>query len=93
VILARRVRGLNPWPGTATTWQGRSLKVLAARAADPASGFEPGAVIGADREGVRVACGNGTVLRLVEVQPESRKPMRAHEWAMGARLRAGGRLG
>jgi methionyl-tRNA formyltransferase len=91
--LAHRVRGFNPWPGTVALWQGRPLKVLRAKAADPASGLDPGAVIGVDRDGVRVACGSGTVLRLEEVQPESRRPMSAHNWAMGARLGPGARLG
>ena len=91
--LAHRVRGLHPWPGTVTEWQGRPLKVLRARTTDPAPGFEPGAVIGVELEGVRVACGADSALRLVEVQPESRRPMSAHDWAMGARLPQGARLG
>jgi methionyl-tRNA formyltransferase len=91
--LAHRVRGLNPWPGTVTRWQGAALKVLRARTADPAPGSAPGTVVGVDRDGVRVCCGSGTVLRLLEVQPESRKPMSARDWAMGARLVAGTRLG
>ena len=34
--LARRVRAFTPWPGTFTTWRGRTLKVLRARPADGA---------------------------------------------------------
>ena len=40
-----------------------------------------------------VACGPGSLLLLEEVQPESRKAMRAAAWAQGARLRLGARLG
>jgi methionyl-tRNA formyltransferase len=43
--------------------------------------------------GVRVACGSGTALLLVEVQPESRRAMPAPAWAAGARLRPGTCLG
>jgi methionyl-tRNA formyltransferase len=91
--LAHRVRGLSPWPGTMTRWQGRLLKVRRAFPAEPAGEAEPGTVIGLDRDGVRVACGAGSVLRLAEVQPESRTPMTAREWATGARLVPGAKLG
>jgi methionyl-tRNA formyltransferase len=92
-VLAHRVRGLNPWPGTVTTWQGRLLKVLRAVPSEPARISPPGTVAAAGRDGVRVACGAGSELLLVEVQPESRKPMSAREWAAGARVAPGARLG
>ena len=90
--LFHRVRGFNPWPGTVAAWGGRPLKVLRASTADPAAGLEPGTVVTVNRDGVIVACGGGTALRLVEVQPESRKPMSARAWAAGARLAPGARL-
>ena len=90
--LLHRVRGFNPWPGTVAAWGGRPLKVLRASTADPAAGLEPGTVVTVDRDGVIVACGEGTALRLVEVQPESRKPMSARAWAAGARVAPGARL-
>ena len=76
--LARRLR---------PRFEGRALKVLRARA-------EPRARRGAGRapcwpstrDGVVVACGDGTRLRLLEVQPESRRAMPAAAFAQGARL-------
>jgi len=91
--LARRVRGLNPWPGTMAEWDGRPLKILRAAPLEAATSVEPGTVLALDRDGVSVACGMGTVLCVVEVQPESRKPMSARAWAAGARLAPGARLG
>ena len=52
----------------------------------------PGAVVAVDRDGIVVACADGTRLRLIEVQPESRKPMPASAFAAGARLAAGTRF-
>jgi methionyl-tRNA formyltransferase len=67
--------------------------VLAARAEQEAVGAaSPGTVVLVDREGIVVACGQSTALRLLEVQPESRRPMTATAFAAGARLRAGARL-
>ena len=89
--LDRRVRGFHPWPGAATTLGGREMKVLRTRVEAGGAG-EPGAVIAVDRDGIVVACGGNTRLRLLEVQPESRKPMPAAAFAAGARLAPGARL-
>jgi methionyl-tRNA formyltransferase len=71
---------------------GRELKLLRARPVDPLAGGDPGTVLHVDAQGVVVACGPGTALRLLEVQPESRRPMSASAFAAGARLRPGSRL-
>lgn len=91
--LAWRVRGLNPWPGTLAEWGGRPLKILRAAPQDTATSAEPGTVLALGRGGVSVACGEGSILDLLEVQPESRKPMSARAWAAGARVAVGARLG
>jgi methionyl-tRNA formyltransferase len=90
--IARRIRGLLPWPGTVTTAGGGDLKVLRARV-EPAEGDPPpGTVLAVDREGILVSAGAGTRLRLLDVQPESRRPMSAAAFAAGARLAPGARL-
>ena len=63
-------------PGAFAAWQGRVVKLWRAEVADPVDagppgGATPGEVVGLDERGVQVACGRG-VLRLLEVQPESR---------------------
>jgi methionyl-tRNA formyltransferase len=91
--IARRVRGLLPWPGSVTSWAGGELKVLRAHV-EPAAAREdpPGAIVSVDREGIVVAAGGGSRLRLLEVQPESRKAMAAPAFAAGARLHPGDRF-
>jgi methionyl-tRNA formyltransferase len=91
--IARRVRGLLPWPGTVTSWAGGELKVLRARV-EPAAAREdpPGAIVSVDRDGIVVAAGGGSRLRLLDVQPESRKAMAASSFAAGARLHPGDRF-
>ncbi len=92
--IACRARGFHPWPGAFTWHEGRLLKLLRVREAGPSpSACEPGLVALVDGDGVTVACGDGTQLRLEEVQPESRRAMPASAWAQGARLRVGARLG
>ena len=92
--IACRARGFHPWPGAFTHYEGRLLKLLRVREAPSGlTSLEPGCVRQVDGEAVVVACGGGTLLRLEEVQPESRRAMQASAWAQGARLRPGARLG
>jgi methionyl-tRNA formyltransferase len=89
--LAWRIRGFQPWPGAAATCEGQGLQVRRARIEAPGPG-EPGTIVQVDREGIVVACGDSTRLRLLEVQPESRRAMPAAAFAAGARLKPGSRL-
>jgi methionyl-tRNA formyltransferase len=92
--IACRARGFFPWPGAFTIHEGRLVKMLRVREAPGVhTNLDTGTVVATDRDGVTVACGEGSALRLVEVQPESRWAMPAAAWAAGARLRPGVRLG
>lgn len=88
-----RIRGFFPWPGTTALHEGRTLKILRARPLAETGPEAPGTIVAVDRDGLVIACGAGTRLRLLEVQPESRKAMPASAFAAGARLAPGARLG
>jgi methionyl-tRNA formyltransferase len=92
--IANRLRGFTPWPGLHLVHEGRSVKILAAAptSTEPQNA-SPGTVLRVSREGVAVACGAGSVLNLVRVQPESRSPVSAFDFANGAKLKAGSVLG
>jgi methionyl-tRNA formyltransferase len=90
--LERRVRGFHAWPGATTRVGERGLRILRARVA-PGGDEVPGTLVAVDREGLHVACGHGSRLVLLEVQPESRNAMAAGAFAAGARLSPGVRLG
>jgi methionyl-tRNA formyltransferase len=93
--IVRRIRSLAPDPGAVTTFREGRLKVLVARAidesertADPAV---PGVVERWDRDPlVRTWPG---LVELLEVAPAGRKRMSGEEWARGAKIRPGERLG
>jgi methionyl-tRNA formyltransferase len=84
-----RHRGVQPWPGSYFFHEGRRVKVLKMRP-EPGQG-EPGVVQAVDREGVLVGTGEG-LIRLLEVQPEGRRPMPAADWARGYGVLPGTRL-
>lgn len=87
----RRIRACTPAPGAWTTFRGARLR-LGPVAADPdGGGLSPGRLRSADRDGVDVGTGAGTV-RLGELRPQGRGPMTAADWARGARLADGDRF-
>ena len=89
-----RVRGLQPWPNAYTSFHERGLTIWRAEVLASASPYaEPGEVISARGDELFVQCGEGTALRLLEVQPESRKRMSAREFLAGKLLKVGDRLG
>src|SRR5829696_4752929 len=74
--IERRVRGLQPWPNTYTSFNSRSLTIWSAEAIVSSTSEAPeGFVISAHGDHLVVSCGEQTALRLIEVQPESRKRM------------------
>jgi methionyl-tRNA formyltransferase len=90
--LDQRRRGFTPWPGAWTTASGKVLKIHAALPL-ASGGRDPGEVISAGAEGIDVSCGSGTVWRLLEVQPEGKRPMPTSAYLAGHQLRPGDRLG
>ena len=99
--LARRVRAFNPWPACHTMFLPHGpdgaperLKVLAARAEPMPEGgaVPPGFVADVSREGLAVAAGQNTMLRLVEVRREGGKSVFGEQFAQGCRLTVGQRF-
>lgn len=87
-IIAARLRGMNPWPGAYTFWQGKTIKLLRAECVDGAGA--PGTVLRAKKDLI-VAAGEGA-LRLLSVQVEGKKAMDAAAFLNGVRLCEGDRL-
>jgi methionyl-tRNA formyltransferase len=80
VVVDRRVRALQPWPGAWTTLDGRRLHI---RAAHPVAGVD-GPLVGTllPGEWPMVACGQGA-LALELVQAEGRPVLAADAWRRG----------
>jgi len=92
--IARRVRGLVPWPGAYAFFRGKQLHIWRAEpvpAADE-TGIAPGTLL-LDGGRLAVACGAGTMLVLHEVQLEGRKRLAARDFVNGARVQSGEKLG
>ncbi len=84
--IARRVRGLSPWPGAFTMFREQTLKIheVAVPAADVGEAMVPGR-LRLDGDRVRVGTGSGD-LELRRVQRAGKAATEAGAWAHGVRL-------
>ncbi len=72
-IIERKARALTPWPGIwCETHQNKRLKIHKTALTKQTTKAPPGTLL--DKLG-HVACGHGTVLKLLEIQPANAKSM------------------
>ncbi len=97
--IERRIRAFTPWPGSFcihASAGGRRIRVLSAvvERRPASSGCEtvpPGTVLEAEGEGPLIAAGE-EALRLLEVQPEGKRPMTGKAYLCGHPVQAGERF-
>jgi len=100
IEIYNRMRGFAPWPGAYTTFRGQSCHVWGEPVSKEgdvglqsgAGGGVPGTLFGEKNE-LFICCGDATVLCLRLVKVEGRKPVKATDFANGARLKSGERFG
>lgn len=78
-----QVRGLIPWPAAVTELGGVRCKILATTVLDETTGKAPGSVVAADKTGLKLACGDGRVLRIDRLQADGGKRLAAADYLRG----------
>lgn len=89
--IERLIRGLNPWPGTYTSLQGKTLKIWNASVLEGADSHTAGQIVCAEKQKLIVQTGAGQ-LCLLEVQLEGKKRMSAEAFMRGYQIVPGQRL-
>ena len=89
--LCRQVLAYNPWPVSHTRLDGENLRLWNARTSTGREPGRPGEVVGHDRQGVYISCGDG-VLQVTELQFAGRRRCGAGA-ALNARDLSGRLLG
>lgn len=87
----RVVRGCTPAPGAWTTFRGERLKLVQVAPVPERTELAPGA-LDVGKKHVHVGTGSYAV-ELLWVQAQGKKPMRAADWARGARIEPGESVG
>lgn len=78
-----QVRGLYPWPSATAEVDGVRCKILRTALTGETTGKAPGSFVQADKHGMKVACGGGEVLEILELQPDGKKRMAASAFLLG----------
>lgn len=84
-----QVRGLYPWPAATAVLDGVRCKILRTALSGETTGKPAGTVLQGDKKGLRVACGCGSALEILELQPDGKKPMAASAFLLGHPIAAG----
>ncbi len=84
-LIHNRTRGFYPWPGTGTQFRDHTVRLWKTFVPDETTGAAPGRAIGS-KGALKVACGHGTVLELIEVQQEGRKRVSGADYRNGLRI-------
>ena len=85
------IRALNPWPGAYTFFCDERVRIWNSMPVtnNTSSGEVPGTFLGISKDGLRVLCGERSVLEITELQKSSRKRVNGREFANGEHLRSG----
>ncbi len=86
-----RVRGFYPWPSVFGKVNGKTVKILKTFPSEKTSDEKPGTILVLDKKPYLV-CGDGHLLELITVQPESKKSMDGKSAVNGGYLKHGDRF-
>lgn len=79
-----QIRGLYPWPSATTdVITGDTMKLHRSCLPGKTVSTYPGVIVSADKQGIDIACGDGQVLRILELQAPGGKRMSAAAYLAG----------
>lgn len=78
-----QIRGLIPWPCAETDAIGETVKLFASVETGEKTALPPGTVTDTGKNGIGIACGDGLILRVTELQAQGKKRMPAASYLLG----------
>ncbi len=87
--ISRQIRAFDPWPGSFSNFHGSLIKFWLAHPGEDTAMEPPGTVVHVLKSSLVVACGQQTVLHVMELQPENRPRMTAADFVHGFHVHAG----
>ncbi|MCG6185729.1 methionyl-tRNA formyltransferase [Anoxybacillus sp. LAT_38] len=87
------IRGMNPWPVAYTTYGGERWKIWWGEKVPAPSQAKPGTIVAVEQDGIIVATGNETAIKITELQPAGKRKMSATDFLRGTTISIGTVLG
>lgn len=78
-----QVRGMRPWPVAYTMYQDKRMKLWDATPLEETTTEKAGTIIQINKKNFWVACGEGTVLQINDLQPAGKGRLKAAEYLNG----------
>lgn len=82
VALSREIRAFNPWPGSYISLPQGNVKIWQVTDENIVQTQPAGTVLSADKQGIRIACAEGSLV-ILQLQPPGKKPMSVSEFLNG----------
>ncbi|MCM3237775.1 methionyl-tRNA formyltransferase [Heyndrickxia oleronia] len=77
------IRGLNPWPVAYTTLNGNVMKIWESKKVSLSEKHPAGSIVEKEKDGIVVATGNLTGIKITELQPSGKKKMSGEQFLNG----------
>ena len=90
--LLRQVNAFNPWPVAQTQWRGDTLRIWQSQVSAESTQATPGTVIAVNKQGIDVACGDGS-LRITQLQVPGKRAMQVQDFLNANSIDVGEQLG
>lgn len=84
--LVNKLRAFTPWPGLFFSMGNRQIKIISAGISHQVHQVQSGHILALDALGLKVACGQGSVLEISGIQPEGKKEMSPRQYSLGNRF-------
>jgi methionyl-tRNA formyltransferase len=81
-----KFRAFTPWPGICFFSPGKTFKLTKIKVSALTHDKQPGDILSWDKESLKVACSQGTVLEVLELQPQGKNPMTPYCYCLGNEL-------
>ncbi|MGN7386865.1 methionyl-tRNA formyltransferase [Sporosarcina sp. SAFN-015] len=78
-----QIRGLFPWPGAYSVFQGENVKIWKAEKTDVTSTASPGTIVKLLKDKLIIKTGDDTSVAITELQPAGKKRLSAEEFLNG----------
>jgi len=89
--IERQIRAFTPWPSAFAFLHGRRMIIHKGKKIEDQSSpsLNPGEILGIEKQGIEVCCGERSVYLIQSLQPEGKKMMDAYAFCLGARIKPG----
>lgn len=83
------IRGLNPWPVAYSVLNGKTMKIWWGEKVPSPKHEKPGTILSVEHDGLVVATGNETAIKITELQPSGKKKMSGEQFLRGTQIKTG----